>query len=354
MIESTVKMIKGWSNRMMADAGHRRLLLESAWLGYIVFTIVAFPCCGISIMLPSILLCGFATWLYHYKTGLLVMAISLPYNMLIIMYHTDNPQAWRTAIEPGGILAQLVAVLFIVVVKKNRYKTLELTRLIEDRIRERNRELKETNEYIMNHSEAENSALWNKLHHIIKDQLTGLLFHSEALLSFLTFTDAPQREKAVKLLAIAEQNIEQIETLSWKLSSRTINKSGIEQTLREMSEYLKKTAGTHFSISITDRQKNTPNPFSQPIYRIIHETVTNALRHGKATHIEIQLELDNEAFALTVINNGFPLPDLLTEGVGLQLIRQRAEKIHASIQYTRDPTGPTIFTCTSNPPLHTG
>ncbi len=354
MIKRPVKTIKGWANRMMADAGHRRLFLESAWLGYLVFTIVAFPCCGISIMLPSILLCGFATWLYHYKSGLLTMALSLPYSMLIIMYHTGNPQAWRTAIEPGGFFAQLVAVLFIAVVKNNRFKTLELTRLIEERIRERNRELNEINEYIMNHSEAGNAALSDKLYHIVKDQLTGLLFHSDALLTVLTFSNAPQREMAVRLLAIAEQNIEQIESLSWKLSSRAINKSGIEQTLREMSEYLKKTAGTHFSISITDRQKNTPSPFSQPIYRIIHETVTNALRHGNASHIEIQLEVDDEAFALTVINNGCPLPDSLTEGVGLQLIRQRAEKIHASIQYTLDPSGQTIFTCTSNLNIHTG
>ena len=191
-----------------------------------------------------------------------------------------------------------------------------------------------------------------KHYHTINDQLTGLLHHSETLRNFLSYTDAPQTAHATKLVGIAEQNIEQIKNLNRKLSSRTINKSGIEHAIREMCEYLEEIVGTRFAISIDNRSPEISSRFSQPIYRIIHEAVTNALRHGKASLIDIQLEMSSETISLKVINDGLPFPERITEGVGLRLIRQRAKLLNATIAYARTSSGQTIFTCISNPDIH--
>ncbi len=333
---------------------YRFLFLGTACLAYMAFTIVGYPCCGISVMLPSILLCGLATGLYNYRIGLLVSALSQPFNMLVMMYHLDNLQGWHSGLEPGGFAAQLIAVLCIAVAKSNRKKTLELTANMENRIRQRTKELQEITEYIINHAEAERARVSEKLCDIVNHQLTGLLYHSETLMNFLTYTDAPQAVDAVKLVRIAEQNIEQVENLTRKLSLQTIMEAGIKQTLHEMCADLEETTGTRFSVNISDRHREIPRQIALPIYRIAHETVTNALRHGRASHIGIHLELDDETLSLTIINDGLPMPDSASEGLGLKLIRQRAENISANIQYDSEKSRGTIFKCVLNRKTDTG
>ncbi len=324
---------------------YRFLFLGTAGLAYMAFTIVGYPCCGESVMLPSILLCGLATGLYNYRVGLLVCVLSQPFNMLVMMYHLDNLQGWHSGLEPGGFAAQLIAVLCIAVAKSNLKKTLELTETMENRIRQRTKELQEITEYIINHAEAERAKVAEKLCNIVDYQLTGLLYHSETLMNFLAYTDAPQVVEAVKLVRIAEQNIEQVENLTKKLSLQTIMEAGIKQTLHKMCADLEETTGTRFSVAISDRHREIPRQITLPIYRIAHEAVTNALRHGKASHIDIQLELDDETLSLTIINDGLPMPDSTTEGLGLKLIRQRAENINADIRYDSEKSGGTIFKC---------
>ena len=352
MIQKAGKNPEGTAPPLEARAklqfgNHRRLLLESSWLAYMAFTIVSYPWCGTSVLLPSILLSGLATWLYHYKIGLLTTGLSLLFNALAMMHNLESLQGWHLALEPGGIATQLLAVLIITVVKNNRDKTLEMTTFMEMHIRERKEELREISEYMVNHSEAESAQVSQKLCDIVDYQLTGLLYHSETLMNFLAYTDEPQTDKAAMLVEIAQQNIEQIENLTQRLSPRTIMESGIEQALRKMCAYLEKTAGTRFAITICDRCREIPDKTTLAIYRIAHEVVTNALRHGKASHVDIQLEMDDKVFSLTIANDGHPLSTSASEGVGMQLIRLRAEKINATVEYTRDKSGRTCFECVS-------
>ncbi len=352
MIQKAGKKPKGTALPLEARAkqqfgNHRRLLLESSWLAYMAFAIICYPWCGISALLPSILLSGLATWLYHYKAGLLTTALTVVYNDLVMMHDLGSFQDWRLALEPGGIATQLLAVLIIAMVKNNRDKTLEMTTLMKKHIRERKEELLEISEYMVNHSEAESAKVSQKLCDIVDYQLTGLLYHSETLMNFLAYTDEPQTDKAAMLVEIARQNIEQIENLTQRLSPRTIMESGIEQALRKMCAYLEKSAGTRFTIGICDRCREIPDKTILAIYRIAHEVVTNALRHGKASHVDIQLEMDDKGFSLTITNDGHPLSASASAGVGMQLIRLRAEKINATVEYTRDKSGRTCFECVS-------
>jgi signal transduction histidine kinase len=348
MIRTAAKTLGGALSRLTAYAGHRRLLLEAAWLAYMVFTLVAFPCCNVSAMLPSILLCGFASWLYHYKMGLLTLVLSIPYNALLMMYHLDSLSGWHSALEPGGISAQLIAVLCVTAAKNNRKKTIGLTNALEKCIKKRTAELQEVASYVKNQSEAEQSRASKNLCDIVDYQLIGLLYHSETLRNFLSYIGAPHVSDAVKLVEIAEKNIEQVRNLTETFSPQIIMKVGIQHALHEMCTHLTQTTGIQFTEYVTPRHREIPAEIALPIYRIAYETVTNALRHGKATHISIQLELDDENLSLTITNDGLPLPDSIIEGVGLRLIHQRAENIHADIRYTHDKSGKTIFHCVLN------
>lgn len=336
-------------NKTISPIHYRIAFLGIAWLAYMGFVTISYTHYNIYLMLPNILLCGITTWLYGYKMGILTLLLSSLYNLLIMTCNNLTPD-WSLRLDLIELLTQLFAILFVSKVKINHDKTRELTTLLETHIQQRNEELKEIAEHIIKYSETERIKIANKLCQIASYRISGLLHHSESLKNFLAHAHAPQTADAAKLVQIARQSIEQINDLTWKLSLQAIQKIGIKQSLQEMCDNLTETTGTNFLLAVDDSHRAPSNQtLAQPIYRIAHEATTNALRHGKASLIDIKLKMKDGDFALTIINNGQPLISPLIEGNGLHMIHQRAKAIHATAHYHTLPDGRTSFECASIP-----
>ena len=66
------------------------------------------------------------------------------------------------------------------------------------------------------------------------------------------------------------------------------------------------------------------------LYRCAYELVNNALKHAKASHINIQLMQDSQEVTLTVSDDGTGMSD--GSGMGLQNIRERIEPYHGTLR----------------------
>lgn len=80
------------------------------------------------------------------------------------------------------------------------------------------------------------------------------------------------------------------------------------------------------------------------ILRILQEAVSNAIRHGKASRIDISArhdQIDNKA-RIQIRDNGNGFTETKSPGHGLKNMRQRAELIGASLLLTQDAGGTTI------------
>jgi signal transduction histidine kinase len=80
------------------------------------------------------------------------------------------------------------------------------------------------------------------------------------------------------------------------------------------------------------------------IYRVIREAVVNALRHGRARHIWIDLVLEGRQIIVSVSNDGVPPPPTSAqiEGMGLKQIMMRANLLDARFTLTTNKLGKTI------------
>lgn len=67
------------------------------------------------------------------------------------------------------------------------------------------------------------------------------------------------------------------------------------------------------------------------IYRLIQEGMTNALRHGRATHIQISLSEVHDGLAIMIKDNGGGSTGV-KEGYGLIGMRERIEKLGGKLQ----------------------
>lgn len=79
------------------------------------------------------------------------------------------------------------------------------------------------------------------------------------------------------------------------------------------------------------------------LFRIVREAVTNALRHGRATHIRMRVRAVSDEVLLDLTDDGPGLPDAgpATAGRGIAGMRHRAQALHGSIGWEAGTLGGT-------------
>lgn len=86
------------------------------------------------------------------------------------------------------------------------------------------------------------------------------------------------------------------------------------------------------------------------LYRIAQEGLNNALKHGEATAIAVELKTDAAGLHLRVTDNGAGLAESRpSAGVGLSVMKHRAEVIGARLRIESQPGRGVVIDCTLPP-----
>ena len=79
--------------------------------------------------------------------------------------------------------------------------------------------------------------------------------------------------------------------------------------------------------------------------RILHESLSNIIRHATATHVSVLLQDDQDRLTMRIHDNGrgFNPDDVSSERLGLRIMRERAESLGGEITIeSGSETGTTV------------
>lgn len=326
----------------------RRTTYLLAWLAYIVFTRCAFPVFSITVMQLSIVLSMIGAWLYYYPGGLFTTTLTIPYHYLMLRYFSDDPTIWNEAFNPFGISTQLLISGLTALIQSKKRKLSHRKEQLEKRIELRTQELNRLNNYLIEKQEKQHVLLCHTLLQSISDSLHTMARETSTLGSCLLAENNPKAFQAVRLNQLINQTAAYVENYNFIDYSLNDNQAEFSQLVKNIITTFEETAETHFDLKINDSLKRLPEATQYDLYRITHEAVTNAVRHGRAKQVEIALETTPVSWMLTVMNDGNPLPETIKEGSGSSMIRQRANKINATVTLKKTLDGRTRFECVSN------
>jgi signal transduction histidine kinase len=88
--------------------------------------------------------------------------------------------------------------------------------------------------------------------------------------------------------------------------------------------------------NVTERSFN--EQVDSILYHVIQEGITNALRHGRATAIDVSFWISEDAIILTVSDNGQGSPEL-KPGIGLLGIERQLQSIKGSLKTASSSMG---------------
>ncbi|GEM_PF-3756520 len=125
--------------------------------------------------------------------------------------------------------------------------------------------------------------------------------------------------------------IEEIRSITHNLSTQIVKEVGLSRALSQLlSESAKAlSAEQEFKYQLPEDLSLSAD-MSKTIYRIIQECLSNALKHSKASKLELLLTYRNKQISLIIGDNGigFNSNEPSTEGIGVQNIRQRVNYLN--------------------------
>ena len=152
---------------------------------------------------------------------------------------------------------------------------------------------------------------------------------------------------ALLISKLASKAIAQTRDLAKMLYPVDIQTGGLVSALKTLALSAEKTMEVtcRFRCGQSVSVKNLVE--AKQIYRIVQEAITNAVRHGKANNININLRLTKKGTVLSVENDGldFPKSSPNAKGFGLKIMEYRTDLIGGSLDIRRGTKGGTILTC---------
>ncbi|TAL42138.1 MAG: sensor histidine kinase [Salinibacterium sp.] len=85
-------------------------------------------------------------------------------------------------------------------------------------------------------------------------------------------------------------------------------------------------------VTLANTIEDAPQAVQLAIYRIVQESLTNVLRHAKATKATVEVREDEAQYVVMITDNGVGLDGTSDDGRGLLGMRERAELLGGSLE----------------------
>ncbi|HOM28789.1 MAG TPA: PAS domain S-box protein [Deltaproteobacteria bacterium] len=195
--------------------------------------------------------------------------------------------------------------------------------------------------------ERERQKIGQDLHDDLSPHLIGIEVMSGLLKKRLEARQVPTIDEVEKIRALIEQAISKTRRLSRGLCPVFLADHGLESLLQEMSRTIAEVHGIECSFSYERPIVLEDITACTHIYYIVHEAVHNAVKHGKADRVDIELKGEGRSVSVTIRDNGLGMPQVApATGMGLKIMRFRAHMIGAGLAIQSGPSGGTTVTLT--------
>lgn len=217
--------------------------------------------------------------------------------------------------------------------------------LAAERQLEENRQL---TQLIQSHIEDERRSLARELHDELGQYVTAIKTFAVAIVNKTKDKSPDIAGNAQTIVAAANQIYDGMHDIIRKLRPGALDNLGLSETLRDAVNYWQKVhPEMRFNLSLVGALDQLGETLNINIYRIVQESINNALKHANAKVIDIQLLVEANGLELTIKDDGVGM--ILsavdqTQHFGLLGIRERVQGFHGSFNVVSEPKlGTTLY-----------
>lgn len=140
------------------------------------------------------------------------------------------------------------------------------------------------------------------------------------------------KEQLKAIANVARQGVKDVRRSVKALRPDALETLDLKSALIQMIEETKNSTGVQIIYQIEGKLKNFNKDEENIIYRIIQESITNAIRHGNANKIKIRIDREFNMLKIHVEDNGVGC-DNIQKGFGLHHMEERLNMLNGSLSY---------------------
>lgn len=189
----------------------------------------------------------------------------------------------------------------------------------------------------------EQNRIADEMHDSVSQSLFGIVYATHSLKqTWRKMTETELEEQIVLIHESATKVAKELRITIYSLSSK---KSGGPTWLGMVRSHLKSLSrlnDVEIELKITGDDFSLPYPYHKALFRIISEATGNAIRHGAASRVEVELALKPKWIRLTIVDDGvgfnaehvFSDSENHSGGLGMKNMRYLAQSLGGDFQLT--------------------
>jgi PAS domain S-box-containing protein len=195
---------------------------------------------------------------------------------------------------------------------------------------------------------AEQRRIGHDLHDTAGQELTALSLMADTLVAALEDHAPADVPLATKIVRGLQRTLRQVRTLSRGLVPVAVSRHGLMVALADLTARINEESGVTCTFACEEEIPVEDNTTATQLYHIAQEAVSNALKHGQPKHIEVDLGFTGGLLTMRIADDGVGLHNrgAKAEGLGLRIMRYRADSIRAILSIESSAKGGTLLTCT--------
>ena len=200
-------------------------------------------------------------------------------------------------------------------------------------------------------SEREQRRIAQDLHDGLGQLLAGTAHKTNSLQKDLAAKSPPEARQMRRILKLIYEAIAQARSLSHGLLPVEPESNGLMVALKSLARRTQSLFQIQCRFACRQPVLIADNAVATHLYRIAQEAVTNAIKHGKPGRIDISLTGTPERIQLAIKDNGAGMPPRpgRKPGMGLRIMRYRADVIGGSLSVQNGAGGGGAVVCTAPP-----
>jgi signal transduction histidine kinase len=184
----------------------------------------------------------------------------------------------------------------------------------------------------------ERNRLAREIHDIVGHSLMGIDIGLKACLEIFTRDPGRVRSQLEKISTLARSGVEDIRRSVHQLKVDQDEGKNFIGSLEALVIGIRECTGSDINLITSGAPYPLAPLVEEALYRAAQEGLTNAIRHGEASQIALEIHFQEKSVKLVVQDNGKGCP-VIAEGFGLQHMRERSESLEGSALFTNLQNG---------------
>ena len=173
----------------------------------------------------------------------------------------------------------------------------------------------------------ERNRLAREIHDTLGHTLTGISVGLDACLTTIEMNPRTTKKQLEVISKVTREGIEEVRRSVNKLRPDALERLQLDSAIQTMIEDMKSVTQADIRLQYNLKNYNFREDEETTIYRIVQESITNAIRHGKANNIQIIIDKRDGTIHIEIQDDGIGCQDI-KEGFGTKHMQERIQMLH--------------------------